>query len=71
MTDEDNMTDEEHIALVSIGDSFYDKLGALVAEHIAVMPMRLESVTLEHLQGKCSVYSVDYSGPLKALRRER
>jgi hypothetical protein len=68
MGEQRTLTEDEHTKLVKIGDSFYDELGLLVADHVARTPRQLESETLCYLQDKCSVYGVDYDKHLASRR---
>lgn len=62
------MNDDEHIQLVEVGDSFWQKLGVLAAEHIAQMPEHLEHETIMYLQDRCSIYGTRYDEVLSNLR---
>jgi hypothetical protein len=63
------VTEEEHIKLVEIGNSFWKKLGILAAEHIAQLPEHMEEETTMYLQDKCSIYSTRYSEHLALIRK--
>ena len=63
------MTEDEHIQLVQVGDSFWEQLGRLAAEHIAKMPQHLETETVAYLQDMCSIYGTRYDEYLKELLR--
>jgi hypothetical protein len=63
------MTEDEHIKLVEVGNSFWDKLGSLIADHVAQMPKHLEGDTLNYLQDKCSVFGTEYDKYLRILQR--
>ena len=60
MNQKHTLTEEEHIKLVEVGNEFYEKLGVLIAEAVNKMPKNLESITLEYLQERCSVYGSSY-----------
>lgn len=63
------MTEDEHIKLVEVGDSFWTALSKLAAEHIQMMPPQLRDVTVAYLQDKCSIYSTDYDSLLSEAYR--
>ena len=52
----DYLTEDEHIKLVEVGNSFWLKFSALCNEHVAMMPPEVESLTEAYLQDKTSVY---------------
>ena len=64
------MTRDEHVKLVEVGDSFYDKLARLAAEHIAQMPRIMKHETIEYLQERCSIYGSSYKDYLSDARYE-
>jgi len=55
------MTEEEHIKLTEVGDSFFEGFGELVAKHVCKMPEHLHADTLGYLQDMASVYGSCYS----------
>jgi hypothetical protein len=65
------MTEDEHIRLVDVGDSFWRELGLLAAKHIAMMPEEIEHEVTMYLQDRCSIYGSPYSEPLAKLREEK
>lgn len=56
VTQRDIMTEDEHILMVEVGNSFWYGLARLAADHIAMMPEDLESYVTLMLQEKCSIY---------------
>jgi len=62
------MTEEEAIKLVEVKTKFWNALGKLAAEHIAMMPERLEIETAMSLQDSCSIFSTRYDEHLQKLR---
>jgi len=64
------LTKDQHMELVKVGDSFWDKLGQLAAVHIAQFPEDVEAEVTTYLQDKCSIYGTEYDIYLKAIRRE-
>ena len=63
------MTEDQHIKLVEVGNSFWEELGHLAARHIARMSEETEHETIMYLQDKCSVYSTKYDEILPMYRR--
>jgi hypothetical protein len=63
------MTEDEHIKLVGVGDSFWAKLGELAADHIAQMPKEIEDEVIAYLQDRCSIYSTCYDADLPSARK--
>jgi hypothetical protein len=55
-----SLTEEEHLDLVDVGDSFWHAFGKLAAEHIQKMPPQLRDVTTQYLQEKSSIYGSRY-----------
>lgn len=54
------MTEEQHIALVEVGNRFYKQMSKLVAESVSQFPEDLEGDVLCYLQDKTSVYGLDF-----------
>lgn len=54
-----NMTEEEHIQLVEVGDEFWKKFSALCNEYVAKAPSGLEAVYETYLGEKTSMYGRD------------
>lgn len=63
------MTEDEHIKLVEVGESFWSKLGELAADHIAQLPKEIEDEVIAYLQDKCSIYSSRYGMDLPSARK--
>ena len=63
------MTEDEHIKLVEVGNSFWAKLGELAADHIAQMPKEIEAEVILYLQDRCSIYSTCYAEDLPSARK--
>ncbi len=62
------LTDEEHVNLIDVGNEFWSKFSALVAEAVNKMPKELESLTLAYLSDHSSVYGSDYMSHLNENR---
>jgi len=62
------MTEQEHMLLVEVGNSFCTGLAKLAAEHIAKLPPDLESTATSYLQDHCSIYGSSYTVFLKDFR---
>lgn len=54
------MTEEQHIALVEVGNIFYKRMSKLVAEAVSQFPEDMEGDVLCYLQDKTSVYGLDF-----------
>lgn len=63
------MTRDQHIKLVEVGDSFWQKLGVLAAEHVAMLPEDIEPEVIAYLQDVCSIYGTRYNEHLEKLRQ--
>lgn len=50
------LTEDEHLKLITIGDSFWEKFSKLASQHISMMPAELEDITITYLQDKTSIY---------------
>ena len=55
------VTEEQHIALVEIGNQFRNELTRLVGEAISKFPEEIEYEVLDYLQDRTSIYSLNYS----------
>ena len=63
------MTEEEEYELLNeIGNSFWEALGKLAAEHIAKLPSEIEGNVTAYLQDRCSIYRTRYDEYLAAER---
>lgn len=56
---ERELTEEEHIQLVEVGDEFWKKFSALCNEYVSKAPSGLESVYETYLSEKTSMYGRD------------
>ncbi len=65
------MTEDQHIKLVEVKNSFYEEFSKLVAVHIAKMPVELEREVTESLQEMSSVYGSKYDEFLPDLRESK
>lgn len=63
------LTEDEHIKLVEVGNSFWNALSKLTAEHLAKMPEELEDQTLRYLQDRASLYGSDFDKYLPEARK--
>ena len=60
MKQRDMLTEAEHVKLVKLSNEFYEEFGKIVAKVVNNMPPDLETLTLYHLQGNCSVFGSGY-----------
>ena len=51
-----DLTEEEHIKLVEIGDQFWNQFSKIAAEAISQFPEEIECAVISYLQDKCSIY---------------
>ncbi len=65
------MTEDQHLVLLDVGNSFYDALSVLAADHIAQLPKECQTETTEYLQEICSIYGSVYDKYLPGCRAKR
>jgi hypothetical protein len=65
------MTEDQHIALVEVGNYFWDELGKLVARCLTKLPQDMDlDEALIYLSDHSSVYGTEFDVYLKEMRKE-
>ena len=54
------MTEDEHIALVELGDEYWEEFSKLIADKLKKAPPHLRDIFLSMMQEKSSVYGSKY-----------
>lgn len=62
------LTEDEGLKLLEVGNDFWEKLGKLVAEAVNKMPKALEGATMVYLNDRSSVYGSAYDNHLDESR---
>ena len=62
------MTEDQELKILEVKNSFWEKLGHIAAEHIAMMPEEMEGHLTAELQDSCSIYGTRYDEHLPGER---
>ena len=55
-----DLTEDEHVKLVHLGNLFWDELSRLCAKYVTAMPPEAHDVTVAYLGDKTSIYGSKY-----------
>jgi hypothetical protein len=68
MPDRRYLTEEEHVKLVEVGNTFWEAFGKLVAEAVNQFPPELEGEVMMYIEDRCSAHGSGYSEHLREDR---